>query len=55
MPCSRCAGSGDGPVDGEVCIECGGRGEIDVADLVDDRTHDDDGFDRDRDAMGVAA
>jgi len=57
VPCSRCAGSGDGPVDDSTCLDCAGRGEIDVVDLVDDRTFDDDAFDRERDekAFEVAA
>jgi hypothetical protein len=54
VACPRCAGSGEGPVDGEPCAGCGGRGVIDVADLVDDRTHDDEAFDRWREE-GVAA
>lgn len=47
--CARCAGTGLGSVDGSTCLDCNGRGEIDVADLVDDRTFDDDAFDRERD------
>jgi hypothetical protein len=57
LPCARCGGTGLGPVDGTACIECGGRGELDPADL-DDRTFDDDAFDRwrdERDFAGVAA
>jgi hypothetical protein len=56
VPCPRCV---DGTAaDGSACPGCGGRAELDVADLVDDRTFDDEAFDRwrdERDFAGVAA
>lgn len=62
IPCQRCAGSGEGPVDGTVCLACHGRGEIDVGDHDADEARREDAYDAwreqlrdERECAGVSA